>query len=66
MQLSSLTLDTALPSSESGTVLREVTNHPVTDKCNERGTYTGTVNENDYPDGVGTMTYNSGAFYRGR
>ena len=65
LQLSSLTLDTALPSSDAGSVLREVTNSTLTDKCNERGKYTGTVNENDEPDGYGTMTYSNGAFYKG-
>lgn len=65
VELSCLTLDTALPSSDAGSIVREVNNYPITDKCNERGTYTGTISENDAPDGYGTMTYDSGAFYRG-
>ena len=65
MQLSTLTLDTALPSADAGSVLEEVTHQTITDKCKERGTYTGTVNENEEPDGYGTMIYNSGAFYKG-
>lgn len=64
-QISTLTLDTALPSADAGSVLQEVTHQTITDKCKERGTYTGTVNENEEPDGYGTMIYNSGAFYKG-
>ena len=65
MQISTLTLDTALPSADAGSVLQEVNNKSITDKCKERGTYTGTVNEGEEPDGFGTMIYNSGAFYKG-
>ena len=66
MQISTLTLDTALPSADTGTLLCEVTNQSLVDKINERGTYTGTINELDEPEGVGTMIYNNGAFYKGQ
>jgi hypothetical protein len=65
MQISTLTLDTALPSADAGSVLQEVNSKSITDKCQERGTYTGTCNEREEPDGFGTMIYNSGAFYKG-
>ena len=66
MQISTLTLDTALPSADAGSVLQEVNNRSLIDKCKERGSYTGTISEADDPDGYGTMIYNSGAFYKGQ
>jgi len=66
MQISTLTLDTALPSADAGSVLQEVNNQSLIDRCQERGTYTGTVSEMDEPNGYGTMIYNNGAFYKGQ
>ena len=66
MKISTLTLDTALPSADAGSVLLEVTNQSLIDKCRERGSYTGTISEGDEPDGYGTMIYNNGAFYKGQ
>ena len=66
MKISTLTLDTALPSADAGSVLLEVTNQSLIDKCKERGSYTGTISESDEPDGYGTMIYNNGAFYKGQ
>jgi hypothetical protein len=79
MQISCLTIDTALDRSEAGeqandgTVYREVKNHVITDKFGDSGHYTGRVREDDdgkgnkmcEPDGYGAMSYNNGAFYIG-
>ena len=79
MQISCLTIDTALDQSEAGeqandgTVHREVKNHVITDKFGDSGHFTGRVREDNdgkgnkicEPDGYGAMSYNNGAFYIG-